>query len=144
MTTIIVEIPGDPKPKGRVRFTKTSDGALHVRQWNYTPETTRAYENVVRSYAKDAMRGRSPFVGAVSVKVIAYKPLLKSFTAEQRLAALDGRLLPDVKPDVDNYGKLALDALNGVVYADDKQVVRLTLEKCYGAESRLWIEAVEL
>lgn len=36
-----------------------------------------------------------------------------------------------IKVDVDNLGKFVLDALNGVVYADDKQVVRLVLTKRY-------------
>jgi Holliday junction resolvase RusA-like endonuclease len=31
--------------------------------------------------------------------------------------------------DIDNYAKSILDALNGVAYADDKQIVSLYLEK---------------
>lgn len=34
-----------------------------------------------------------------------------------------------VKPDADNIAKLVLDALNGIAYADDKQVVGLTTIK---------------
>ncbi len=33
------------------------------------------------------------------------------------------------KPDVDNVGKLVLDALNGVAYEDDKQIVELSVIK---------------
>ena len=48
-----------------------------------------------------------------------------------------GRLKPDkalmrlapVKPDVDNLAKFVLDAMTGVVYGDDKQVVTLHLMK---------------
>lgn len=36
--------------------------------------------------------------------------------------------------DVDNYNKLVLDALEGVVYEDDKQVKRLTVEKRISVE----------
>ena len=35
------------------------------------------------------------------------------------------------KPDADNYAKLILDALNGVLWRDDAQVVRLFAEKVY-------------
>ena len=35
--------------------------------------------------------------------------------------------------DVDNYAKVPLDAMNGVVYQDDKQITQLTLKK-YRAE----------
>lgn len=38
---------------------------------------------------------------------------------------------PDtVKPDVDNIAKAVLDALNGVAYRDDSQVVSLSVLKC--------------
>lgn len=37
-------------------------------------------------------------------------------------------------PDVDNLCKSLLDALTGVLYADDKQVVSLTTSKKYGDE----------
>lgn len=33
------------------------------------------------------------------------------------------------KPDVDNIAKLVMDALNGVAYKDDSQVVELTVKK---------------
>ena len=34
-----------------------------------------------------------------------------------------------LRGDIDNYAKSVLDALNGVAYKDDKQIVRLDLEK---------------
>lgn len=47
-----------------------------------------------------------------------------------------------IKPDADNIAKLVLDALNGLAYADDKQVVRLTTikhERVRGIESQTHI-----
>lgn len=38
---------------------------------------------------------------------------------------------PDSKPDVDNLIKLCLDAFNGVVYEDDRQVVHLEAVKLW-------------
>ena len=35
------------------------------------------------------------------------------------------------KHDVDNYNKLILDALSGLVYEDDKQIIELTVRKGY-------------
>jgi len=37
--------------------------------------------------------------------------------------------------DIDNYAKLVLDAMNGLVYADDVQVVQLEVKLVRGAES---------
>ena len=40
-----------------------------------------------------------------------------------------------VKPDADNVAKAVLDALSGIVYRDDVQVVFLAVSKCYAAPS---------
>ena len=44
------------------------------------------------------------------------------------------------KPDVDNIAKAVLDALNGVIWVDDKQVVELTVKKYYGTSNEIQIE----
>lgn len=43
------------------------------------------------------------------------------------------------RPDVDNLGK-CLDALNGICWHDDAQIVQLTVSKDYGEEDRVDIE----
>ena len=42
------------------------------------------------------------------------------------------RDLPSVKPDIDKLARAILDALTGVVYADDSQVCQLVVVKRYG------------
>lgn len=42
-----------------------------------------------------------------------------------------GRVWPTVTPDVDKLARAVLDALKGVLYADDAQVVRLHVLKSY-------------
>lgn len=43
--------------------------------------------------------------------------------------------------DIDNYNKLVLDALEGIVFQDDSQVKELTIRKDYSAENpRIEIE----
>ena len=37
----------------------------------------------------------------------------------------------ETKPDIDNIAKFYMDAMNGIFYADDKQVVRVTAIKRY-------------
>ena len=45
-----------------------------------------------------------------------------------------GNLNPTKKPDADNIGKVVLDALNGIAYEDDKQVIELRVSKQYSEE----------
>ena len=47
--------------------------------------------------------------------------------------------------DVDNYNKLVLDCLEGVVYEDDKQVQQLFITKAYDKENpRIEVEIIQL
>ena len=54
---------------------------------------------------------------------------------------LDNKIYPTVKPDTDNIAKSILDALNGIAYKDDKQVVTLSVKKRYDEVPRVsvWI-----
>lgn len=53
-----------------------------------------------------------------------------------RPSSAKARLFPTVRPDADKVGRALLDALTGVAYADDSQVVELTISKRYGADAR--------
>ena len=41
------------------------------------------------------------------------------------------------RPDIDNYLKSAMDALNGIVVADDSLIVKVTAEKKFGVDPKL-------
>lgn len=49
-------------------------------------------------------------------------------TPKKRLSEMDGALFMG-RPDCDNIAKSVLDALNGVAFADDSQVVSLAVVK---------------
>ena len=53
-------------------------------------------------------------------------------TPKKRVASLlDGSVRPSKRPDLDNLNKSVMDALNGIVYRDDCQVVTLNSTKVY-------------
>ena len=49
-----------------------------------------------------------------------------------------------VMPDLDKLARCSLDALSGVVFKDDAQVVVLTLRKCYSNPERMEVAVDEL
>jgi len=49
------------------------------------------------------------------------------------------RQSPIVRPDLDKLVRAVLDALTGVAYQDDSQVVRLNAEKQYGPEPGVFL-----
>lgn len=107
-------------------------GAGHV----YTPSQTVAYEDLVAIKCREAMAhsGNERYTGPVCVTIYALYPIPKSCTRAERAKMLDAKIRPLVKPDVDNISKIVCDALNGVAYDDDKQIVALNVIKAYGAE----------
>lgn len=128
---IIVELAGGPKGKGRPRFSRATG---HT----YTDAKTRSYEGALRFASQEAMAGRLPMEGPLKVVVRAYLPIAESWSKKKRADAIAGRVQPTVKPDADNLIKV-LDALNEVVWRDDKQIVHATIIKAYAERPRLTI-----
>ena len=115
---------GDPQGKARPRFTKTGRA--------YTPTKTADYETEIRHMAKAAMGSSEPLETPVAVFCYVTLPIPASMPKKRLAAVLDGSERPLKKPDLDNVAKAFLDAMNGIVYADDKQVVTLHCTKVYG------------
>lgn len=68
---------------------------------------------------------------ALSVRLEFGISIPKSYTGKKREACLAGQIVPMKKPDIDNLVKAVLDALNGCMYEDDKQIIKVIAEKCY-------------
>lgn len=115
-------IPGKVQAKQRPRFNG---------KFAYTPKETIAYENWVRTCYLEKYRGQPILENPLKVKIIAYYEIPKSTSKKKRLEMKDDKVFPTVKPDTDNIAKSILDSLNNIAYLDDKQVVKLEVEKYY-------------
>ena len=58
---------------------------------------------------------------------------------KKRTAAFAGEIFPTKRPDDDNICKLCADALNGIGYHDDAQIVDLRIIKKYGESNEMKI-----
>jgi Holliday junction resolvase RusA-like endonuclease len=144
MSQIVIELEGVPQGKGRLRHRLVRSRANPMGYASgYTPSKTRKYEEQLAGQAARAMGNRSPIPGPVHVQVCAYVPLPKGWSKRKRALALAGDIRPVVKPDWDNYAKVC-DALNGVVWIDDKQVIEGRVEKFYSERPRLRIAVTEM
>lgn len=121
-------VPGPPRGKGRPRAAKRGK---HITL--YTPKETVAYESTVALAAQQAMAGQPLLAGPVEVTMRIVLPIAASWSKRKQAQALDGTVLPIGKPDSDNVIKAVFDAINGVVWNDDTQVVDMHVRKRYGA-----------
>lgn len=80
----------------------------------------------------------------LKVKIIAYYDIPQSISKKKRQQMINNEILPTKKPDTDNIAKGILDALNGIAYLDDKQVVKLEVEKHYSQNARVEVTIEEL
>lgn len=134
MRNITFRVNGDTQPQGRPRATRMGKG---VRM--YDDPKSVAYKTIVR--ASFNRLGVKEFLeGPLYMKVVIYKKMPKAFSKKKQQMALDGILRPETKPDVDNYAKTFMDALNGLAYKDDSQVVTLVTEKYYSDDPHAFIE----
>ena len=131
-------VPGAPYGKGRPRASSRG-GFVRL----YTPVATVAYEGEIARLAEIARAEWPVMTTPMSLRVIAHHPIPVSWSKKKQQAALAGDLIPG-KPDLDNVAKAVLDALNGVIYEDDKQVVRLVAEKKYSFEPRVEVYVHEV
>ena len=96
----------------------------------YTPKPTEQYEAQIRkAWVKE--NGEEPFSGPLVVRLHFGMAIPKSATKKDRLLMLQRKKRPVTKPDIDNCAKSVLDALNGVAYKDDNQIVSLVAKKYY-------------
>ena len=125
-----IHLEGVPVAKGRPRFTR--NGRV------YTPAKTAKYEKALAAKAQGEWRGR-PLPGPLKVSISVALPIPKSWSAKKRAQAVDGGIWPTGKPDGDNFAKTVGDALNGIMWVDDSQIVFWQISKYYDATPSLHV-----
>jgi Holliday junction resolvase RusA-like endonuclease len=126
---ITITINGEVVAKGRPPMTR--------RGFVYTPAATRKYEAHARLAAQLAMGERPPLWIPVRIELSVELPVPTSWSNKRRLAALAGAIAPTSKPDIDNYVKTALDAINTIVVTDDALVVEMQARKRFSEQPKL-------
>lgn len=110
----------------------------------FKDEATANFQRTIGVFALAAMRGREPFAGPVMVSVASVMSVPASWSRKKRNEAICGNIVPTSKPDIDNLFKGVADALNGIAYRDDAQIVTGTSTKRYGLtpEVRVTVAAI--
>jgi Holliday junction resolvase RusA-like endonuclease len=132
-------IPGEPYGKGRPRVVNVGN-----RTMAFTPHKTVSYENLVKMEYQAQSEGKTFTDKQVRMNIRAYYGLPKSDSRSKRTAKLAGIIRPTKKPDIDNVYKIIADALNGIAYNDDSQIVSASVEKLYSETPRVDVTIEEV
>lgn len=131
---LTLTIPGEPCAQGRPRFS-THGGFVKA----YDPVKSRNYKAYVKMCAIKSMKeqGWTLTEKALSIEVRAFMSIPSSKSKKFKQAAVLGIERPTKKPDVDNIFKCVTDAMSGIAYKDDKQIVAATVNKWYAEVPRV-------
>ena len=107
----MIKIVADIEP---VPFKRVMGGYHRYNDKRYTE-----YKQLLGYFAIQAMQGCEPLTGAIKLSADFYKPKPKSITSRNY-------------GDVDNFLKAVMDALTGICYVDDSQVIEVHARKFFG------------
>lgn len=119
----MIQFPINIKPMGAVRMTQRS---------KWTNDRAKAYLDYKTQLGWEAKKHiQTPISGPIEVVIVFYYPIPKSWSKIKKFDANDQAIMPIVKPDIDNCVKGVFDALNGIAWEDDRNVVGLHTFKRY-------------
>lgn len=127
--TFMIHIPGEPIPQPRPRITVRPGGFANA----YVPKDhpVHAYRQAIAL----SWRPRPMLEGPLRLEI--------EFTFVRPKSARK-RQWHTVKPDASNIVKGVEDALNGVAWRDDSQVIELVVRKSYGETAGTTITVTEV
>lgn len=109
----------------------------------YDPPKVSNYKKQLSQLARSQYKSE-PLDGMLAVEITFYRQVQKSLSKVERSRRLSGKHRPTVKPDLDNYVKSTLDALNGILWTDDALIVDLHAHKYYSDDPHIEITVTEL
>jgi Holliday junction resolvase RusA-like endonuclease len=128
-------VPGKPIGKARPRFTNAGR--------TFTPKETVLAEQAIRIGWQDAGATRLPD-GPVCLEILLGVSRPRGHYKRDGTLTAEGQRTPfpyRQKPDLDNAVKLIMDALNGVAYTDDVQVVDVLVRRLWASEPYTEVQA---
>jgi Holliday junction resolvase RusA-like endonuclease len=121
---ISFHVEGTAATKGSWKAMRAKSGRLLLRPDN---EREKPWAEAVAWSARSAMAGAAPTAWSVRVSIMVSIARPKT----TKLAA--------PRMDVDKLARSILDAMTGIVYIDDVQVISLTVSKRWGFRSATFI-----
>ena len=114
-------VPGEPISSARPRVT---------RNGVFLPKKSREYKEKIQECYRQ-IDGKNYGDEPVELLMMFTFPIPKSYTKKRRREIRELKYAYPHRPDIDNLAKSVMDALNGLAYKDDAQVMALLAVKMY-------------
>jgi len=141
---IRLTIPGEPIGKARPRVYPVKMRSGRVVHRGVTPEKTVRFETQIRERFASVYPNHVPLTCAVRMEVRAFFSIPRSASVARAESMRQNRIHVMKRPDVDNCLKIVADALSGLAYRDDAQIIWADIRKQYSETPRLEITVSEL
>ena len=128
---VFLVVPGKPLAKQRARWSG---------HYLYSPKETVGFETYIKEMFVISYPDFILLEGALRMTITAYMIIPKSTSKKRAKLMVERVIRPDKKPDWDSLGRIASDALEGLAYKNDSQIVTGIVHKWYAIRPRLEIE----
>lgn len=129
--SISFTVLGEPTPEGSTRayYIKSLDRTVTTHQ---NKKGLLAWRNRIATEAQRALEGKTWACDCTS----AYGVKVEFVLSRPPSVPEHKRINPTVKPDIDKLVRAINDALTGILFVDDCQVISMSMSKEYGDERR--------
>lgn len=144
---IVFTVYGKPEPAGSKKGFpfRRKNGSMGVAISDANAKA-KPWQAAVAAVAAEAYQGPL-LAGPLAVTFRFIVPRIKGHYGTGRNSAVikpDSPAWPTVKPDVLKLSRAVEDALTGIIYRDDSQIVHETLQKEYGEPARVIVTIAEM
>lgn len=122
MSRHVIIVNSPPQSQGRPRFTTRGSHAFAF-------DPHKDIKNWTRLQISDQFNER--IKEPVEVEICFFMPIPKSTSKKKTALMLTNEIKHQKNKDLDNLIKFYLDAMNNIVFEDDKQIWRIVAEKKY-------------
>lgn len=136
MSAVSFTAYGVAQPAGSKVAGRTKSGRLFVRD---AAKGSRAWKEAVAQVAGEAMGGRELLDGPLYLHVRFHLPRPKGHYGKRGLLP-SAPAFPTVAPDATKLVRAVEDALQGIVYRNDAQIVTQVVFKVYDEPARVFVD----
>lgn len=129
----LFEITGNPVPQKQTRWTRSG------RSYDPSKKDMQQIQWQSRPYAPEV-----PLSGPVELNLVFYVAIPVGTSGIRRRQMINGVILPIKRPDFDNLAYIVTNALKGIFYDDDSQVVDCIIRKRYGEVPKTVVKVVSI